>query len=237
VGYDSDGTAQTGTLDLPSVDDVRLNVTFDGVTKTGTVTIPAEGDVRAGILYDANESRTGTLDVSGSVPIFPAVSDVRLGITYGTDDNPTQFTGNVRAAPPENVLEGYAYDANDAVVGSLSCGTGGENIIEQNIRLVRGDDFVATWEFSDDWPDLAGATFKYGHGYGQFEKPATSGTDGISVTLTSDETAAMRGIYRYDLQATLSDGSIVTLAGGQTQVAETETDVPTNEPIDVGWIG
>jgi hypothetical protein len=79
--------------------------------------------VRAGTNYDANDSRTGTLDVSGGTPTFPPVSDVRLGIEYGPESNPSQFVGNVRVPPPDQVADGYLYDTADSVEGTLDVGT------------------------------------------------------------------------------------------------------------------
>ena len=40
-----------GTLDLPSVADVRAAVVFDGASKTGLLDLPAEAEVRAGTAF------------------------------------------------------------------------------------------------------------------------------------------------------------------------------------------
>lgn len=112
----------------------------------------------------------------------------------------------------------------------------GEATVERDIFVTRGDDITLIWDLDDNWPSLTGATIKYGHGYGDFEKEMTLTGSGIALVLTKEETAAMRGSYRYDIQATLSDGAVTTLAKGTTYLAETETDVPTNQPIDIGWV-
>ena len=228
----------TGTVRLPGVNDVRIGAIYGpSDSLTGTVTLPAEADVRAGTQYDSNLSKTGLLDVTGAVPIFPAQSDVRLGVTYGTEDDPEQFTGNVREAPVDVVELGYAYGSLDSLIGELVVGTSGSNIVEQDVFITRGDDISLTWELSENWPDLTGATFKYGHNAGAFEKDMSMGPDGLILNLSAEETGAMRFVYAYDVQATLAGGEVVTLARGSTYIAETETDPPVNAPIERGWIG
>ena len=266
VTYDAAAVQKTGTAAIPSPSDVRLDVAVDatvgtlnvydesnlppesrvysglayGDSQTGAFVSPAQTDVREGTTYGYQDEYSGTLVVGAGTPVYPAQSDVRLGSpSYGTE-GVLQFTGNVRVPSEDRVENGYEYDANDSLTGSLSTASG-ENVVIENVGIIRGDDYTGTkaliWELSDAWPDLAGATVKYGHGYGAFEKAMAVTAEGVTLSLTKAETAAMRGDYWYDVQATLVGGAVVTLARGQTLITETDTDVPTNDPINVGWVG
>ena len=204
---------------------------------------PEEWDVRENVLYgDQVNQLIGTLELSGEEGIFPNPRDVRESINYGTVEDPFRYVGVLHVPPEERVEQGYKFDANRELTGSLivGCETSGP-LVEKDIFLTRGDSYTGgnaiVFPEEQDWPDLTGATFKYGHNSGDFETPGTKIEKGISVTLTKEQTAAMRGVNRYDLQATLSDGSVFTLYVGDTHVAETETDVPENDPMIPLWPG
>lgn len=84
TGYAISGASLTGTLDLPTVGNVKTGVTFDGATKTGTYdgsdrwTDPTEALVHLGTTYKANSTslnKTGTLDIATPSQIADAVWD------------------------------------------------------------------------------------------------------------------------------------------------------------------
>lgn len=94
--------AISGSLDLPSVNDVRLDTVFDNLSKTGTVRLPVVADVRTGKAFDSNDSKTGTI-------VLPAVVDVRKSTTY---DAPTQELTGLLDLPSENyVRDGVQFDS------------------------------------------------------------------------------------------------------------------------------
>lgn len=122
IAFGTTGSEEfTGNVRLPAAKDVRNPILFGPADAiTGNYFPAAENDVRAGTQYgNANTEFTGLLDVTGDPPIFPSVNDVRLDVTFGTAGNPTQFAGTVRVPPVAKVEDGYMYDANDTLEGTL----------------------------------------------------------------------------------------------------------------------
>ena len=136
---------------------------------------------------------------------------------------------------------------DEAIAGHLTAGTTGAklNLIGlasytvtspvssdgTAITIVRGDDYL----FADSrqlaftstgWPTITGATVKLRVKFGKnatvTEYTATvTGAQACYVPLTTVQTAAMvPGVYKFDLQATLSNLSIVTLVQGTLSVWE-----------------
>jgi len=102
------GENKTGTLDLPSVNDVEKGVQFDNLAKTGVLKVPAEGDVRQGEGYGANDNEfTGELDL-------PAIADVRDGVKYDSETK----EGELDLPAEEDVEKGVKYD-NEMKEGNL----------------------------------------------------------------------------------------------------------------------
>ena len=150
IQYGTEGSPEfTGTLDLPSINDVRLNVAFDNTTKMGNVRLPQENQVVDGVLYDSLDSREGTFQCpTGGVAVFPPATDVRTGVQYG-DEGVLQFTGTAAIPLPADVREtvpvdatsgtvhippitrvelGYVYDApSQPLTGQLDCGFTGDS--------------------------------------------------------------------------------------------------------------
>ena len=114
------GDTQTGGLDLPSVDDVRLNTVFDSSSKVGTVREAQVVDVREGVVYGANDTLTGTLvvDVPTS-PNYPAEAEVLNGVQFGTL-GAEEFTGNITLPQVIDVRDGTTYGSSLTVEGTLT---------------------------------------------------------------------------------------------------------------------
>jgi hypothetical protein len=108
TGYTIAGSALTGTLDLPSVNDVRSGTAFDSTTKTGLLDLPSVNDVRLSTTFDRT-TKTGLLNL-------PSINDVRLATTF---DQATK-TGNARIPPANKVVAGYLYDSSDSVTGTFT---------------------------------------------------------------------------------------------------------------------
>jgi hypothetical protein len=136
---------------------------------------------------------------------------------------------------------------DEAIAGHLTAGTTGAklNLIGlasytvtspvssdgTAITIVRGDDYLLTDSrqlafTSTGWPTITGATVKLRVKFGKTatitEYTATvTGAQACYVPLTTVQTAAMvPGVYKFDLQATLSNLSIVTLVQGTLSVWE-----------------
>jgi hypothetical protein len=224
---------ETGVLDLPSVDDVRLGIEFDQTTKTGNVELPAEPDVRELVQYGTNSIEfTGTLVTAPGDPVYPSQSNVRDGIQYGTLDV-LQFTGNVTDAAQSDVLLGVLYGAKGVeFTGSLDVGTSTDPM-QQDIRVIRGDDYLVdteppraiTWTPPEGitWPDLSNASsilFRAVNEFGHLEATPIAIDPGtldqyLQMELTSDDTKSTpSGVYRYDVEFTDNAGNVFTLARG-----------------------
>lgn len=101
-----------------------------------------------------------------------------------------------------------------------------------SVALIQGDDYKAEdgrslqWS-SDSWPVITGATLVLDLVYAldtsvteTFDASPLSATE-AQVELTDTQTTSLkRGGWRYALRATLTDGSIITLATGRLLVAE-----------------
>ena len=99
------------------------------------------------------------------------------------------------------------------------------------VTIIRGDDYLLTdgrqlaWS-SSSWPTLTAGTVKlrvkFGKNAAVTEYSATlTGAQACYVALTTTQTAAMvPGVYNFDLQATLSNLSVVTLVQGALSVWE-----------------
>ena len=133
--------------------DIRSGVTVGDITGTLDVdseaNLPPEPQVLTGNLYgSANQFsgqyvgvEPGNVRKGTAVGVAPAVGtlvvpsedDVRLGTGFGDDTPSFEFTGNVRVPPPERVQEGYAYDTNDTVIGTLP--TEGTEVSADDVRF------------------------------------------------------------------------------------------------------
>jgi len=123
------GENKTGTLDLPSVNDVEKGVQFDNLAKTGVLKVPAEADVRQGEGYGANDNEfTGELDL-------PAEGDVEKGVKY--DDETKE--GNFEAPAEADVKKGVGYGANGAEFeGDYEADFPAEEDVEKDVSYDEG---------------------------------------------------------------------------------------------------
>jgi hypothetical protein len=82
TGYTANNIAKTGTLDLPSVANVKLAINFDNATKTGTLesTDPGIANVLDGTSYKIESvTKVGTLEVDST---DPGIANVKDGVEY-----------------------------------------------------------------------------------------------------------------------------------------------------------
>jgi len=123
------GENKTGTLDLPSVNDVEKGVQFDNLAKTGVLKVPAEANVRQGEGYGANDNEfTGELDL-------PAEEDVEKGVKY---DNETK-EGNFEAPAEADVKKGVGYGANSVEFeGDYEADFPAEEDVEKDVSYDEG---------------------------------------------------------------------------------------------------
>lgn len=139
-----------------------------------------------------------------------------------------------------NVPGSYASGTAGAALGRLTSGTTTIRAIPyqtaNNLRIVRGDDYKAVddraIEFSNaQWPDLAGATVKFTARYGTdtLAKDGTvitaTGTKVVRFELEAEDTNDLLITkYTFDVEATLSNGNIVTLIdSGEMRVIQDQT--------------
>lgn len=143
------------------------------------------------------------------------------------------------ADPLLNTVPGtYASGTAGNALGRI--GTGAITVISPvalsgDITLISGDDYAAVdgraieW-ISADWPDLTGATIAFNTktvvDTGAFTKAGVvvtpTGTKRVRVEFTNVETAAFNtsAPYKFDIQATLASGRIVTLVRSHMLVKE-----------------
>ena len=132
------------------------------------------------------------------------------------------------AGDPWSVSTGTAY-ASDTFGGHVKSITAGAVTIVSpvatdgtSISIVRGDDYLNTDNraltfSSDDWPTLTGGAVALivDDGTPTSYAGTVTGAGACYIELTDTQTAAMTpSAYDYDLQATLSNGSVVTLVQG-----------------------
>jgi hypothetical protein len=183
------------------------------------------GAVVGQVLTGSEASNTvgGKLNAAGSAG-DPLISDVPGSYDEGTAGWYLGQLGTIRDKALLITAENVSFSTpTDPITGDLT--------------LVRGDDYTVTsgralpeWS-SDDWTvfDLTSAesiTFRARTSYSEtvFEKAAAALSDTqVQVELTGAETstfAAGRDAYRFDLEAVLASGDVVTLAQGHIHVLE-----------------
>lgn len=182
------GDGVDGTLDLPSVNNVRDGITFDGVTKEGNLGLPAEANVKSGIQYGTNDIEfTGNYNedypsinnvkdgisfgnggYEGTLSL-PVISNVRLGIGYGAND--TEFTGSLDLPSINDVQDGVIFDG-------LSKEGVFEAPIESDVKNGIGygaNGIEFTGDYDEDYPSIndveEGVQFDNGTKTGEFVVP------------------------------------------------------------------
>lgn len=150
---------------------------------------------------------------------------------------------------PNSVDATATADVDEAAIAdAVIAGIGGTDVTISSviaedgttITIVRGDDYSAsdsraiTWTGTtdDQWPSLSGATLKFTAKNNMDSLTVTptvtqpTGTQAFRMELTSTNTEIMSGRYKYDVQATLSSGRVITLVVGEMVVKQTYTDRP-----------
>jgi hypothetical protein len=193
AGVQYNNTINTGSMVIPAETDVRLGTAYDVApnAKTGNVREALESQVQLNVVYGANDTLTG--EYSPPVGGYPSEVDVRDGSIYGAlneftgqldlpsvDDvrltvmfDSSSKTGTVRVPPADKVEDGYAYDANDSLTGTLTVGGGYPDATDVRDAVVYG----AASEFTGslDLPNInkvrAGVVFDGGTKMGNSVQP------------------------------------------------------------------
>jgi hypothetical protein len=109
------------------------------------------------------------------------------------------------------------------------------NIDGTSLNVIQGDDYLTidgrnilfSGDIADQWVDLTGATVIIGVCGTSINKEcvviSATGMQQISLELTSSDTTVPQGTYNYDVQATLSNGSIITLFRGKFTCSKSYT--------------
>lgn len=215
---------------------------YDVALNTG-----GEGHVMEGTTYDLTADIHGA--VSGSVGSIATGGIAAASFAAGAIDASAiaadAIGSSELAATAVNEIADQVWD--EAIAGHLTAGTTGAklNLIGTAaytvtspvssdgtaITIVRGDDYLLTDSrqlafTSTGWPTITGATIKLRVKFGKTatitEYSATvTGAQACYVPLTTVQTAAMvPGVYKFDLQATLVNLSVVTLVQGALSVWE-----------------
>lgn len=104
------------------------------------------------------------------------------------------------------------------------------------LSIIQGDDYLTidnrnilfTGDVTDQWVDLTDATVIIGVYGTSISKEcvviSATGMQQISLELTSSDTNIPQGTYDYDVQATLSNGSIITLFRGKFTCSKSYTN-------------
>ena len=215
---------------------------YDVALNTG-----GEGHVMEGTTYDLTADIHGA--VSGSVGSIATGGIAAASFAAGAIDASAiaadAIGSSELAATAVNEIADQVWD--EAIAGHLTAGTTGAklNLIGTAaytvtspvssdgtaITIVRGDDYLLTDSrqlafTSTGWPTITCATVKLRVKFGKTatitEYSATvTGAQACYVALTTTQTAAMvPGVYKFDLQATLSNLSVVTLVQGALSVWE-----------------
>ena len=188
-----------------------------------------EDAFKADVSALATQASVDTIDVN--------VDAIKVKTDQLTFTNPN----SVDATATADVDEAAIADAVIAGIGGTDV-TISSVIAEDGttITIVRGDDYSAsdsraiTWTGTtdDQWPSLSGATLKFTAKNNMDSLTVTptvtqpTGTQAFRMELTSTNTEIMSGRYKYDVQATLSSGRVITLVVGEMIVKQTYTDRP-----------
>ena len=187
---------------------------------------------------DALKADVSSLASQASVDTVDGVVDA---IKLKTDQLTFTTPNSVDATATANVDEA-------AIANAVLAGIGGNDVTISSplasdgttITIVRGDDYNAsdtraiTWtgDSDDQWPSLSGATLKFTASNKMDSMTITptvtqpTGSQAFRMELTKDDTEIMSRRYKYDVQATLSSGRVITLVVGEMIVKQTYTDRP-----------
>ena len=188
-----------------------------------------EDAFKADVSALATQASLDTIDVN--VDAIKVKTD-QLTFTNPNSVDATAIADVDEAAIADAVIAGIG--GTDVTISSVIAEDG------TTITIVRGDDYSAsdsraiTWTGTtdDQWPSLSGATLKFTAKNNMDSLTVTptvtqpTGTQAFRMELTSTNTEIMSGRYKYDVQATLSSGRVITLVVGEMIVKQTYTDRP-----------
>jgi hypothetical protein len=158
--------------------------------------------------------------------VFPTEEQVEKDVIYGPlgEDLKGQL---IKATDLEiDVLEALS-QINSKISSSVV------NIISPlssdgtTLTIIQGDDYLVidgrnilfTSDVENQWVDLSDSNVVFGvYGTSLLKECVVisgSGLQQISLELTSEDTSVPQGTYDYDVQATLSNGSVITLFRGK----------------------
>jgi hypothetical protein len=104
-----------------------------------------------------------------------------------------------------------------------------------SLTVIQGDDYLVgdgrnilfTGDIENQWVDLTDSTVVFGISDTSTLKEVSVvtpvGTQQLSLELTKENTSIPQGSYKYDVQATLSNGSVVTLFRGNLEIIKSYT--------------
>jgi hypothetical protein len=173
-----DVTAFNGDSTDPGQANVRLSTTYviNGSSKTGTLDLPSVANVKTGVAYD-NSSSTGTYDGSDRWT-DPAIANVRSGTAYKANSTSNNRTGTAAIPVAANVRSGTATDATTGTlavpaVGNVRSGASVDNTtgtlvvpsLANTKTGVAGDGGTGTYDGSDRWTDPGTTNVRSGTAY------------------------------------------------------------------------
>jgi hypothetical protein len=187
---------------------VRYKLTDGDVTKFLNLYVY---DTAEKVIESVESSETTILDAISNIdvdlqPLLDALEDLDIDLT-----------------PVLEAIEELKLRISSAVIQIISpLSSDGTTL-----TVIQGDDYLAidgrnilfTSDVEDQWPDLTDSNIVFGV-YGtnilkQCVVISGTGTQQISLELTSIETFVPQGTYDYDVQATLENGSVITLFRGK----------------------
>jgi hypothetical protein len=186
---------------------------------------------------DVFKADVSALASQSSVDTIDGIVDA---IKVKTDDLTFTVPGSVDATATADVDEA-------AIAAAVVAGIGGADVTISSpvasdgttITIVRGDDYnsadgrsiIWTGETADQWPDLTGATVVLTaiNQNDILKKTLTvtqpTGTQQFNMQLTNTETEITSGRYKYDVQATLASGRVITLLVGELIVKKSYAEL------------
>ena len=186
---------------------------------------------------DAFKADVSALATQASVDTIDGIVDA---IKVKTDELTFTVPGSVDATATADVDEA-------AIAAAVVAGIGGADVTISSpvasdgttVTIVRGDDYnsadgrsiIWTGATDDQWPDLSGATVVL-TAINQNDilrktltVTQTTGTQQFNMQLTNEETEITSGRYKYDVQATLASGNIITMLVGELIVKKSYAEL------------
>jgi hypothetical protein len=179
-------------------------------------------------------------DVSALTASVDTIDGIVDAIKVKTDELTFTVPGSVDATATADVDEA-------AIAAAVVAGIGGADVTISSpvasdgttVTIVRGDDYnsadgrsiIWTGATADQWPDLSGATVVLTaiNQNDILRKTLTvtqaTGTQQFNMQLTNEETEITSGRYKYDVQATLASGNVITMLVGELIVKKSYAEL------------